>query len=80
MHKIGLLKELKQYEGRVLLTPEGVKVLVKNGIQVFVESEAGKKSNFGDVLYEKNGATILPTMEKVLQEVWLRLATVRQAE
>ena len=73
MHKIGLLKELKQYEGRVLLTPEGVKVLVKNGIQVFVESEAGKKSNFDDVLYEKNGATILPTMEKVLQKASLIL-------
>lgn len=68
MLKIGLLKELKQYEGRVLLTPEAVKVLVKNGLQVWVENDAGEHCHFRDLDYETNGATILPTMEKVLQK------------
>ncbi|MEJ2056199.1 MAG: hypothetical protein P8X42_19970, partial [Calditrichaceae bacterium] len=50
-----------------MLTPEGVKVLTKNGIPVVVESEAGIKCGFEDFQYEQNGATILPTMEKVFQ-------------
>lgn len=68
MVKVGLLKEIKPHEGRVMLTPEGVKVLVKNGITVFVESEAGIKCGFEDFQYEQSGATILPTMEKVFQK------------
>ncbi|MBN1408033.1 MAG: FAD-dependent oxidoreductase [Calditrichaceae bacterium] len=67
MLKVGLLKEIKPHEGRVMLTPEGVKVLVKNGIPVYVESEAGIKCGFENVQYEQSGATILPTMEKVFQ-------------
>jgi alanine dehydrogenase len=67
MLKVGLLKELKPHEGRVMLTPEGVRVLVKNGIPVFVESETGIKCGFEDFQYEKSGASILPTMEKVFQ-------------
>ncbi len=67
MLKVGLLKEIKPHEGRVMLTPEGVKVLVKNGVTVYVESEAGIKCGFEDVKYEQCGATILPTMEKVFQ-------------
>ncbi|MEJ2542522.1 MAG: alanine dehydrogenase [Calditrichaceae bacterium] len=67
MLKVGLLKEIKPHEGRVLLTPEGVKVLVKNGVAVYVESEAGIQCGFEDVHYEQSGATILPTMEKVFQ-------------
>ena len=73
MFKLGLLKEIKQHEGRVMLTPEGVKVLVKNGIEVFVEHEAGEKCNFDDIMYERAGASILPTMEKVLQKTELIL-------
>jgi alanine dehydrogenase len=67
MLKVGILKEIKPHEGRVMLTPEGVKVLVKNGVTVFVESEAGIKCGFENVQYEQSGATILPTMEKVFQ-------------
>lgn len=68
MQKIGLLKELKSYEGRVMLTPEGVKVLVRNGIEVFVEHDAGTACNFEDIHYERAGAKILPTMEKIFKQ------------
>ncbi|HGY55018.1 MAG TPA: alanine dehydrogenase [Caldithrix abyssi] len=65
MLKVGLLREIKAHEGRVMLTPEGVKVLVKNGITVFVESDAGLMCNYENLEYERAGAQILPTMEKV---------------
>ncbi len=68
MHRIGLLKELKSSERRVLLTPEGVKVLVKNGIEVFVEQYVGESCQFTGLQYEQAGATMVPTMEKVFQK------------
>ncbi|HHJ52860.1 MAG TPA: alanine dehydrogenase, partial [Caldithrix abyssi] len=73
MLKIGLLKDLKPGEGRVMLTPEGVKVLVKNGIEVFVETGAGELCQFDNLQYEQAGATILPTMEKIMQKCELIL-------
>ncbi|MGD9898416.1 MAG: alanine dehydrogenase [Calditrichaceae bacterium] len=71
MYKVGLLKEIKQFEGRVMLSPEGVKVLIRNGIDVFVERSAGEMCGFEDIQYERVGAIILPTMEKVLQKAEL---------
>jgi len=73
MLKIGLLREIKPTEGRVMLTPEGVKVLVQNGIEVYVEHNAGELSRFDDLLYERAGAKIMPAMEKVLQKAQLLL-------
>jgi len=73
MLKIGLLREIKPTEGRVMLTPEGVKVLVQNGIEVYVEHNAGELSQFDDLLYERAGAKILPAMEKVLQKAQILL-------
>ncbi len=73
MLKIGLLKDIKSGEGRVMLSPEGVKVLVKNGLEVFVETDAGEACQFENIDYEGAGAVILPTMEKVLQKCQLIL-------
>jgi len=73
MLKIGLLREIKSTETRVMLTPEGVKVLVQNGVDVFVENKAGEACRFDDLLYERAGATVLPTMEKVLQRAQILL-------
>ena len=49
-----------------MLTPEGVKVLAKNGVEVFVEQGAGDGCRFKDIQYERSGATVLPTMEKIM--------------
>jgi alanine dehydrogenase len=65
--KIGLLKEIKSSENRVLLTPEAVKTLVSQGNDVVVESGAGIKSNFADDDYASVGAEVLPSSEKVFQ-------------
>lgn len=68
MHKIGVLKEIKNYENRVGLCPEGVKKLTDAGVEVFVESSAGLTSGFPDDEYIKNGAEILPSAEKLLKK------------
>lgn len=73
MRKVGILKELKSTEGRVMLTPEGVKVLTRNGIEVLVEQNAGEDCGFDDIRYERAGAVILPTMEKIMDRAQLLL-------
>jgi len=71
--KIGLLKEIKSSEQRILLTPHAVQQLVEGDHKVFVESGAGTYSNFDDTAYESMGAKILPTSEKVFKNAELIL-------
>lgn len=59
--KIGVIKDPKQGEARVGMTPENVKRLVESGNEVFVESEAGIGSGFPNDLYEQAGAKIVDT-------------------
>lgn len=73
MLKVGVLREINPYEGRVALTPGGAAVLVKNGIEVFIEENAGEDSQFKNIEYERAGALILPTSEKVVQKAELIL-------
>jgi len=68
MLKIGIPKEIKNFEGRVMLSPEGVRVLIKNGMEIFVERGAGELCRFEDIQYEQAGAVIVPTIEKLLQK------------
>jgi len=56
---IGIPKEIKADEYRVALTPVGVKELVHDGHNVYIESLAGVASGFNDELYEEAGATLL---------------------
>lgn len=57
--KIGVPKEIKSHEGRVGLTPSGVRQLTAAGHQVMVETHAGEGSGFTDDLYAAAGATIV---------------------
>ena len=70
---IGLLKEIKSSEQRILLIPSDVEALVEAGHDVFIESGAGTYSRFDDGAYESVGAKILPTSEKLFQNVELVL-------
>lgn len=63
--KIGVPKEIKNNENRVGLTPAGVKELVQNGHDLYVQHTAGEGSGFADEEYMAAGATILPTIEDV---------------
>ena len=57
--KIGIPKEIKNNENRVGLTPNGVSVLVDDGHDVLVETDAGMGSQFTDEDYKEAGATIV---------------------
>ncbi|MDX5478803.1 MAG: alanine dehydrogenase [Cyclobacteriaceae bacterium] len=56
---IGLPKEIAAQEKRVVFTPEAVKLLVNNGQQVIVESNAGLLSKFSDQEYSDAGAKVV---------------------
>ncbi|MBN7815279.1 Re/Si-specific NAD(P)(+) transhydrogenase subunit alpha [Algoriphagus pacificus] len=57
--KIGVLKETKEHENRVALSPDVIKLLIKNEFEVLVESGAGIKSYFSDEEYQAAGASIV---------------------
>jgi alanine dehydrogenase len=62
---IGLVKEIKNSESRVALTPNCVSAYVGAGHKVFVETHAGEGSGFFDAEYKKAGAEILPSAKEV---------------
>lgn len=55
---IGLPKEASRLEKRVVLTPDAVSVLVKNGHEVVVEKDAGISADFSNEKYQDAGAKI----------------------
>jgi alanine dehydrogenase len=59
--KIGVIKDPKQGEARVGMTPENVKILVEAGNEVFVDSNAGAGCGFTDELYKAAGGQIVDT-------------------
>src|SRR5580765_6296804 len=54
----GIPRETRIGEQRAALTPSGVKALVSEGHQVWVETGAGARAGFADAEYETCGATI----------------------
>jgi alanine dehydrogenase len=63
--RIGVPKEIKNHEYRVGLVPSGVRELVADGHDVFVESNAGAAIGFDDDAYRDAGATIAATAQEV---------------
>ena len=59
--KIGVIKDPKQGEARVGMTPENVKILVDAGNEVLVDSGAGAGCGFTDDHYKEAGAKIVDT-------------------
>ena len=57
--KIGVLKETREDERRVALTPRIVKDLITKGNEVFVEHNAGLLSHFTDEDYKNAGANVV---------------------
>jgi len=62
--RIGVPKEIKVHEYRVGMTPEGVKELVNDHHQIFVEAGAGIGAGFADDAYRMAGA-LVTTREEV---------------
>lgn len=63
MMKIGVIKDPKQGEGRVGMTPENVKILTAEGHEVLVDRDAGIGAGFSNEEYQAAGATIVDTEE-----------------
>jgi len=64
--KVVVLKEIKEGEKRVSLTPDGVKTLVKAGFECLIESGAGAASYISDDQYTKAGASISDNTKELL--------------
>jgi len=64
-YNFGVVKELKQGETRVSLTPDVVAMLVADGLSVAVESNAGVLAGFDDEEYIKSGAHIKQNADDV---------------
>ncbi|GHM98939.1 alanine dehydrogenase [Cytophagales bacterium WSM2-2] len=62
---IGLPKEIALQENRISLTPDAVALLVNNGHEVWVESNAGAGSKFTDRAYSDAGAKIVYSPQEV---------------
>ena len=78
--KIGVLKETKPFETRVALTPEIVKQVIKNGFEVWIETEAGKLSSNSDKDYENAGAKIGTKAEIGASDVVLKVNSFSEEE
>jgi alanine dehydrogenase len=63
--RIGVPTEIKAQEGRVGLTPAGVRELVARGHQVLVQSGAGFGSSVADAEYAAQGAIVVATAAEV---------------
>lgn len=57
--KIGVPREVKNFEYRVGLVPSSANELIKLGHTVYVEKSAGEKIGFEDSAYKAIGATVL---------------------
>lgn len=68
---IGVLKENKPDESRVIMVPNGASELIREGHKVIVQKGAGVLSGFSDEDYVKVGAEIRDTMADIYKEAEL---------
>jgi alanine dehydrogenase len=80
---IGIPKEVSFQENRVPLTPLSVALLVNNGHDVLLESNAGQAANFTDSNYSEQGAQIVYDTKKVYEaDIIIKIAppTIEEIE
>jgi alanine dehydrogenase len=65
--RVGTVKEIKNHEYRVGLTPESARELVAHGNEVWVESGAGLGIGATDADYERAGAAIKPDAKTIFE-------------
>jgi NAD(P) transhydrogenase subunit alpha len=64
---IAIPKEIYFNEKRVAAIPATVKNFIKEGLEVWIESDAGKKSFYPDKDYSESGAHITPDSKKLCE-------------
>jgi alanine dehydrogenase len=62
---VGILKEIKNEEYRVSMTPAGVEIMKQSDHEILVESNAGKGSGFEDHEYMQAGAEIVGKSDEI---------------
>jgi alanine dehydrogenase len=78
---IGIPKEVSFQENRIPLTPLSVALLVNNGHNVMLESNAGQAANFSDKDYSEQGALICYDTQKVYEaDIIIKIAPPTLAE
>ena len=70
---VAIPKESYNLEPRVSATPSSIKEIIKSGLQVYVESAAGRKSFISDDDYEKAGAVIVKNNKELLTKADITL-------
>ena len=79
--QIGMPLEISMQESRISLTPDAVDILVNNGHEIVVETNAGVSSKFSDNDYSEAGAKIVYSPEEVYQSnIILKIEPPTEAE
>ena len=63
IRSFGVLRDIKNGEYRVVLTPAEVRVLAEDGVKVYLASDAGYKAGFDNEDYSAAGAEIAASNE-----------------
>ncbi len=71
--KIGVIKEIKDKENRVALTPDGAKDLIIAGHNIFLEDNAGIGSGYENQEYESLGVSIVSTVDAWNTELVIKI-------
>jgi alanine dehydrogenase len=66
--KVGVVREIKEEEYRVAITPAGVREMVEHGHEVLIEIGAGEGSAIADSAYETQGAVVVAEAATVFAE------------
>ncbi|MCX6252637.1 MAG: alanine dehydrogenase [Bacteroidetes bacterium] len=78
---IGVPKETILNENRVILIPEGVRLLSNHGHHVMIETGAGKAAHFTDHDYSESGAQVVYSSEEVYKaDIIMKVSPVSLTE
>jgi len=78
---IGIPKEISFQENRIALVPDAVALLVNNGHELVIETNAGKAANFDDNDFSEAGARIAYSPEEVYKaDIILKVAPPNNEE
>ena len=70
---VGVIKETKEFENRVALSPDSVKLLRKKEFEVIIEKGAGEASYFSDQDYLDAGAKVGSAAEVFQADMLLKV-------
>lgn len=76
---VGILKDIKAGENRVIATPVEVAGLIADGHTIYVQKNAGQKAGFPDEIYAAAGAVMADTAEEIYSTCGL-IAKVKEFE